>query len=97
MHKTIVYPWQWHDSQNYVQPLDYSNYGHFDMSGQAFTDVTGISGNADMGTLLEYAIQNLEKLNNQAGYEPISMLRLNIHTANIEWLWQCYPAFKSGL
>lgn len=98
MERTIINPWQWQDSRNYVQAVEVKQpNGTLYVSGQTAIDDNGISSNADMQTQLTLAIKNLEKVIQQAGYEPNGIVRLNIYTTNTAELLNCFSIFQEWI
>jgi enamine deaminase RidA (YjgF/YER057c/UK114 family) len=88
MEKRIINPWKWQDARNYVQAVEVKNVtGTLYVSGQAAIHSDGTSSDADMKTQLILAIENLEKVIAEAGYEPKNIIRLNIYTTSSAELW----------
>jgi enamine deaminase RidA (YjgF/YER057c/UK114 family) len=70
MEKRIINPWQWQDQRSYVQAVEVKGItGTLYVSGQAAVLPDGQSSTADMKTQLIQAIQNLEQVISEAGYE----------------------------
>jgi enamine deaminase RidA (YjgF/YER057c/UK114 family) len=98
MEKRIINPWQWQDARNYVQAVEVKNAtGTLYCAGQAAVHADGTSSNADMKTQLQLAIQNLEKVITQAGYECKNIVRLNILTTSSSELWPCFEMLQSWI
>lgn len=56
----------------------------------------GTSSNADMRTQLGIAIQNLETVISEAGYEPGNIVRLTIYTTSSEeFINNCFDLFRA--
>jgi 2-iminobutanoate/2-iminopropanoate deaminase len=88
MEKKIVNPWQWQDERSYVQAVEVKNVtSTLYVSGQTAISADGVSSNADMKTQLTIAIQNLEEVITQAGFECSGIVRLNVYTTNTAALW----------
>jgi 2-iminobutanoate/2-iminopropanoate deaminase len=88
MEKRVINPWTWQDARSYVQAVEVKNVtGTLYVSGQAAVHADGSSSNADMKTQLLLAIGNLEKVINEAGYNPKNIVRLNIYTTSTTALW----------
>lgn len=96
MEKRIINPWQWQDSRSYVQAVDVQNVkGTLYISGQAAVNHDGTSSNADMRTQLKLAIQNLEKVINESGYEAKNIVRLTVYcTSSDEFIKNCFDIFQ---
>ena len=79
MIKTVIYLWKWQDQLSYVQAVGVKNIeGTLYCSGQAAVHPEGSSSNADMRTQLALAIQNLETVVSEAGYDCSNIVRLTI-------------------
>jgi 2-iminobutanoate/2-iminopropanoate deaminase len=89
-------PWQWQEQLSYVQAVEVINVkGTLYVSGQAAVHADGKSSDADMRTQLSLAIQNLEKVIGQAGYDPKNIVRLTIYsTSSDEFIKNCFDLFK---
>ena len=88
MEKRIINPWKWQDARSYVQAVEVKNVsGTLYVSGQTAIHADGTSSNADMKTQLALAIENLEKVITESGYEPRNIVRLNIYTTSTAELW----------
>src|SRR5262249_4168288 len=66
-------------------------------SGQAAVNADGQSSNGDMKTQLMQAIQNLEKVINEAGYECKNIVRLNLYTTSSTELFTCFTVFQDWI
>jgi 2-iminobutanoate/2-iminopropanoate deaminase len=98
MEKRIINPWTWQDARNYVQAVEVTEpNGTLYVSGQTAIDDNGVSSTSDMKVQLELAIQNLEKVIAESGYEPKGIVRLNIYTTNIGELMECFPTFQEWI
>lgn len=88
MEKRVINPWKWQDARSYVQAVEVKNVtGTLYVSGQTAIHPDGKSSDADMKTQLILAIENLEKVITEAGYEPKNIVRLNIYTISSAELW----------
>lgn len=96
MEKREFSPWQWQDKLSYVQAVEVKNVqSTLYVSGQAAVHADGTSSNADMRTQLGLAIQNLEKVISEAGYEPKNIVRLTIYsTSSDEFIKNCFDLFQ---
>jgi enamine deaminase RidA (YjgF/YER057c/UK114 family) len=94
MEKRIINPWQWQDERSYVQAVEVTNVaGTLYVSGQAAVLPDGKSSTADMKTQLLQAIQNLEQVISEAGYESRNIVRLTVYTTSTAELWPHFPIF----
>ncbi|MCO6148668.1 RidA family protein [Flavobacterium sp. NRK1] len=85
MEKREINPWKWQDDRNYVQAVEVKNpEATLYISGQTAINANGISSNEDMRTQLTKAIENLETVIREAGYEPKNIVRLNVYTTSHE-------------
>ena len=88
MEKRVINPWEWQDARSYVQAVEVKDVtGTLYVSGQTAIHADGTSSDADMKTQLILAIENLEKVIIDAGYEPRHIVRLNIYTTSTADLW----------
>jgi len=96
MIKTVINPWEWQDQLSYVQAVEVKNIeGTLYCSGQAAVHPDGTSSNADMRTQLALAIQNLETVVSEAGYDCSNIVRLTIYsTSSDEFINKCLDLFK---
>lgn len=98
MEKTIINPWKWQDERSYVQAVEVKHVeSTLYISGQTAISDDGISSNADMETQLVLALQNLEKVISDAGYEPKGIVRLNIYTTSTAELWPNFKIFQDWI
>lgn len=95
MEKRIINPWKWQDERSYVQAVEVKNVeGTLYVSGQTAISADGISSNEDMKSQLIQALQNLEKVISEAGYECEGIVRLNIYTTATAELWPNFSIFQ---
>lgn len=95
MEKRIINPWHWQDARSYVQAVEVKQAaGTLYISGQTAISADGQSSSADMKTQLIKAIQNLEQVIDEAGYECKNIVRLNIYTTSSAELWPCFDVFQ---
>jgi 2-iminobutanoate/2-iminopropanoate deaminase len=98
MEKRIINPWQWQDKLSYAQAIEVTNAaGTLYCSGQAAMDADGKPSSADMKTQLVQALQNLERVIREAGYEPKNIVRLNIFTTSEAELFTCFDIFQAWI
>lgn len=95
MEKRIINPWAWQDARSYVQAVEVKNVeSTLYVSGQAAIDADGTSSDQDMQSQLTQALQNLEKVISDAGYQGSGIVRLNIYTTATAELWPHFSIFQ---
>ena len=98
MEKQIINPWQWQDQRSYVQAVEVKHAeSTLYISGQTAINSFGESSSADMKSQLQMAIQNLEQVIGEAGYDPENIVRLNIYTTSTEELLSCFDVFQEWI
>lgn len=98
MEKRIINPWQWQDERSYVQAVEVKEVsGTLYCAGQAAVHPDGRSSTDDMRTQLLLAIQNLEQVITQAGYECRNIVRLNILTTSAEEFFTCFELLQDWI
>lgn len=96
MEKREINPWKWQDARNYVQAVEVKNVeSTLYCAGQAAVHANGESSNADMKNQLILAIENLEKVITEAGYECKNIVRLSIYSTSEEELFECFDIFQN--
>lgn len=96
MKKTVINPWTWQEQLSYVQAVEVKEpSGTLYCSGQAAVHPDGTSSNADMRSQLALAIQNLETVISEAGYECGNIVKLTVYsTSSEEFINNCFDLFK---
>lgn len=98
MEKQITNPWTWQDQRSYVQAVEVTQVqGTLYVSGQTAISPDGQSSTADMKTQLTEAIQNLEQVVREAGYDCKNIVRLNIYTTSTATLWPHFPILQDWI
>jgi 2-iminobutanoate/2-iminopropanoate deaminase len=98
MELTNINPWKWQNERSYSQAVEVKQVqGTLYVSGQTAISEDGISSNADMKSQLILAIQNLEQVITQAGYECKNIVRLNIYTTATAELWPNFPVLQEWI
>ena len=98
MEKRIINPWQWQDERSYVQAVEVKGVtGTLFVSGQAAVLPDGQSSTADMKTQLIQAIQNLEQVISEAGYECRNIVRLTVYTTSSAELRPQFPILQEWI
>ncbi|RNL84474.1 RidA family protein [Sinomicrobium pectinilyticum] len=88
MEKRAFNPWKWQDERGYVQAVEVKQTeGTLYCAGQAAVNPDGTSSNADMKSQLIHALENLEQVITEAGYECKNIVRLNVYTTSSEELF----------
>ena len=97
MEKRIINPWTWQEQLSYVQAVEVKNAeSTLYVSGQAAVHADGKSSDADMRTQLGLAIQNLETVISEAGYECSNIVKLTIYTTSSdEFINNCFDLFQN--
>ena len=98
MEKRVINPWQWQDERSYVQAVEIKQpEGTLYCSGQAAVNADGISSADDMKSQLILALQNLEQVISEAGYECKGIVRLNIYTTASDEFFTCFDLFQDWI
>jgi len=98
MEKRIINPWKWQDERSYVQAVEVKNVeSTLYVSGQTAISADGVSSDADMKSQLILALQNLEQVITEAGFECSGIVRLNIYTTATHELWPHFPVFQKWI
>ncbi|KIO74616.1 endoribonuclease L-PSP [Pedobacter lusitanus] len=93
-----INPWKWQDERSYAQAVEVKHAeSTLYCSGQTAINADGVSSNEDMKSQLIQAMQNLEKLIEEAGYECKGIVRLNIYTTSTAELWPHFPVFQEWI
>lgn len=97
MEKRIINPWTWQEQLSYFQAVEVKNAeSTLYVSGQAAVHADGKSSDADMRTQLGLAIQNLETVINEAGYECSNIVKMTIYTTSSEeFISNCFDLFQN--
>jgi len=98
MEKRIINPWKWQNELHYVQAVEVTqDQGTLYCSGQAAIHPDGTLSSADMKTQMQMAMENLETVITQAGYEAKNMVRLTIYTTNHDEFFACLDTFGAWI
>lgn len=99
MQKLTIDPWKWGEFTNSVQAVDIRQAeGTLYCSGQVAIDADGQPSTADMRSQLIQAIQNLEQLISEAGYECQGIVRLNVFTTStMEFFTTCSDVYQGWI
>lgn len=98
MEKRTINPWQWQHERSYVQAVEVKQAeGTLYCSGQAAIDADGTSSTADMRSQVVQALQNLEQVIVEAGYECKNIVRLTIYTTSTAEFWPTFPVVQEWI
>ncbi|WP_142688289.1 RidA family protein [Chitinophaga polysaccharea] len=98
MEKRIINPWQWQDQRSYVQGVEVKNVeSTLYCAGQAAVEADGKSSTADMKTQIILALQNLERVISEAGYQCGNIVRLNVYTTSFAEFFSCFDIFQAWI
>ena len=98
MEKRIINPWQWQDERSYVQAVEVKGAeSTLYCSGQAAVHADGQSSTDDMKSQLIEALQNLESVISEAGYELQGIVRLTVYTTSTAELWPHFSIFQDWI
>jgi enamine deaminase RidA (YjgF/YER057c/UK114 family) len=98
MEKRIINPWKWQDARSYVQAVEVKNVeSTLYVSGQAAISADGISSDKDMKSQMIMALQNLETVISEAGFECSGIVRLTIYTTATAELWPHFDIFQDWI
>ena len=98
METRIINPWQWQNARSYVQAVEAKNVeSTLYVSGQTAIGEDGVSSNEDMKVQLIKALDNLERVITEAGYECRNIVRLNIYTTSSAELWPHFSIFQEWI
>lgn len=91
-------PWEWQDERNYSQAVEVKNVqSTLYVSGQAAIDANGVSSTEDMESQIVLALQNLEQVITEAGFECSGIVRLNIYTTSTAELWPHFSIIQDWI
>lgn len=98
MEKKIINPWKWQDQRSYVQAVEVKQVtGTLYCSGQTAITADGVSSNGNMESQITMALQNLEKVITEAGYECRGIVRLNIYTTSSDELFNHFDLIQNWI
>lgn len=98
MEKRMTNPWQWQDERSYVQAVEVKKVeSTLYCAGQAAVEADGTSSTADMKTQMLLALQNLERVISEAGYQCGNIVRLNIYTTSSEEFFSYFDIFQAWI
>ena len=86
MERRAINPWSWQDQYGFSQAIEVRDHSRtLYCAGQTSVDANGTPMHpGDMRAQLELAMDNLEAVLNQAGFKLADVVRLNIHTTDVD-------------
>lgn len=99
MQRRVINPWTWQDQMGFVQANEITGAQRMLVcSGQASVDENGAPVHVgDMAGQISKALDNLETVLTQAGYELRDIVRLNVCTTDVDAFFQNYQVVASRL
>src|ERR671915_1969754 len=99
MQRDVVNPWTWQDQLGFVQGNRLSGGEQIlYCAGQTSVDADGAPlHEGDMGAQIGQALDNLETVLNQAGFELSDVVRLNYYTTDVDDFIQAGEAYANRL
>lgn len=99
MEKREVNPWSWQDSIGYSQAIEVAGGQHvLYCAGQAAMNADGHPAcHGDMYGQLNLAMDNVEQVLRQAGYQISDIVRLNIYTTDVDGLFASIDTLMARL
>jgi enamine deaminase RidA (YjgF/YER057c/UK114 family) len=97
--RRIINPWTWQDNFGYVQANEVSGVQRtLICSGQVSINAEGRPVHPeDMGAQLTQAMDNLETVLREAGFELSDVVRLNYYTTDVDRFFEAYGAAAGRL
>ena len=91
-------PWKWQNDRSYSQAVEVKNVqSTLYVSGQAAIDANGVSSAEDMESQIKQALQNVEHVVTEAGFECSGIVRINIFTTSTAELWPHFNIFQDWI
>lgn len=99
MPRRVINPWTWQEQMGFVQANEITGAQQMLVcSGQTSVDDNGAPVHVgDMGGQISKALDNLETVLKQAGYELRDIVRLNVYTTDVDAFFQNYQVVASRL
>ncbi len=93
-----INPWTWQDERSYSQAVEVKHVeSTLYCSGQAAIFPDGRSSDEDMKSQVTHAIENLEKLITDAGYECTNIVKINIFTTSEDEFWPHFSILQNWI
>lgn len=91
-------PWKWQNERSYSQAVEVKNVqSTLYVSGQTAIDANGVSSTENMESQIVLALQNLEQVIAEAGFECSGIVRLNIYTTSTAELWPHFTIIQDWI
>jgi len=91
-------PWKWQNERSYSQAVEVKNVqSTLYVSGQAAIDANGVSSAENMESQIKQALQNVEQVVTEAGFECSGIVRLNIFTTSTAELWPHFTIIQDWI
>ncbi len=98
MERRIINPWTWQDNFGYVQANEVGGQRVLYCAGQTSVDDDGNPVNeGDMRAQLLQALDNLETVLREGGFELSDVVRLNYYTTDVDRFFEAYGAAAGRL
>ncbi len=98
MERRIINPWTWQDNFGYVQANEVGGQRVLYCAGQTSVDDDGNPVNeGDMRAQLLQALDNLETVLREGGFELSDVVRLNYYTTDVDRFFEAYDTFAARL
>jgi enamine deaminase RidA (YjgF/YER057c/UK114 family) len=97
--RKVINPWTWQDQFGFVQAHEVTGPGRtLFCAGQTSTDADGNPlHEGDMPAQMNQALENLETVLRQAGFELSHVVRLNTYTTNVDAFIEAVEPFTARL
>jgi enamine deaminase RidA (YjgF/YER057c/UK114 family) len=92
MERRAINPWSWQNQFGFSQAIEVTNYSRtLFCAGQTSVDANGAPLHAgDMSAQLAQAMENLQAVLEQAGFTLGDVVRLNVHTTDVDKTFESY-------
>ena len=99
MERRVINPWTWQDNFGFSQAVEVTGAQRtIYCAGQTSNDADGnVMHAGDMRGQINLALDNVEKVLNEAGFELRDIVRLNMYTTDIDLFFANYDALVSRL
>ena len=99
MERKVINPWTWQDAMGFAQAFEVTNVTRtLVCSGQTSVNAEGQPMHeGDMRSQIGLALDNLETVLTQAGYQFSDVVRLNIYTTDVDQFFGAYDAIVGRL
>jgi len=99
MERRAINPWSWQDQFGFSQAIEVANHERtLFCAGQTSVDENGAPMHeGDMGAQLAQAMENLRTVLERAGFTLGDVVRLNVHTTDVDKTFESYGEVVSRL